>query len=342
MAGEGAISIQNALFIVLGCNIGTCVTAILASIGTTVNAKRTAFVHLAFNVIGSAMFAVFLWIFATPFVNVLQSLIPGIQMQIAWFHVVFNVTTTLALVGFAKPLAKLSQLVIQDKPSRENACQLRFVDDLLLKTPSVAIMQVKQEIKYMSALARENVTASLQAIAGTSIDGAKMQENESIINFTNRALTKYLIDLSPLVSRRDERQVGAYFHVLNDLERIGDHAKNFYEIATQMAEENLSFSPTAQAGLKNMGETVLQMFDIATSAFEMGQTNGLDELARLETQTDAYKRDLTRQHFIRLTNGNCDMQTGAYFFSTVSGLERVADHLVNVGYSIVNPTGSQV
>jgi phosphate:Na+ symporter len=264
------------------------------------------------------------------------------QMQLAWFHVIFNVTTTLLLLPFIKQIVRLATFAVHEKPTAEDMRQLKYVDERLLKTPPIAMMQVKKEIEYMAALARENIEKSFEAIfTGQDKSGKEIYEKESIIDFTNHSLSKYLIQLSPLVSAGDEKVIGSYFHVLNDVERIGDHAENFHEIGVQMAEEGLSFSESALADLKEMHSKILRMFEIAGEAFDDQVSARLGELTELENQVDEMKRTLSASHFARLAEGSCKVELSAYFSSTVAGLERVADHLVNVGYSILNPTGSQ-
>lgn len=343
MVGVGALTIDNALFLVLGSNIGTCVTAALASIGATENAKRTALIHLTFNVLGSIAFTIFLWIFKDFAVGALQNLLPdNPQMQLAWFHVIFNLTTTLLLLPFIKQLVQFAKCVIPDKPTVEETRHFKYVDDRLLKTPPIAMMQVKKEIEYMISLAKENVENSFEAIfTGSDKNGKAIYENESTIDFTNHGLSKYLIKLSPLVSAGDERVIGSYFHVLNDVERIGDHAENFHEIGVQMESESLRFSETALEEIKKMKEKISRMFEIASEAFENADGAHLKELTALENEVDEMKRSLSANHFSRLADGKCKVEHSAYFFSTIAGLERVADHLINVGYSVLNPTGSQ-
>ncbi len=342
MVGEGALSVENALFIVLGSNIGTCVTAIIASIGTSVNAKRTACIHLTFNVIGTIIFTAIIWPLSGIVVNILASLVPTTQMQIAWFHVIFNVVTTVILLPFVSQLVKFAEMVVKDKRSAGDGYKLRFVDDLLLKTPPIALMQTKKEIEYMADLAKKNVTLAREAIfTGEDKLANTIAENEKIIDFTNKALTKFLIRLTALVNSKDEKIIGSYFHVLNDLERIGDHAENFYEIGVQMKDEELEFSQIAKKEIEEMFDEVIVMFDTATEIFDNMKSDRLDELADKENVVDGLKKRLNQSHVSRLASGMCSTELSAYFFSTVSGLERIADHLVNVGYSILNPTGSQ-
>jgi len=347
MVGTGVLQLDLALFIILGANIGTCVTALLASVGANANSKRVALVHFTFNVIGTVLFTAIIWIFKDPTINLLVSMFPGrdpmsLQMRVSVFHVVFNVTTTCVLLPFTKHLVKYSTLVIKDKQKDEEMRTLKYVDDRLLSTPPIALMQVKKEMEYMLGLVEKNMNLSFDAMDTRNLDfGKDVKENEAIIDFTNGALTKFLIKLSANASQSDERIIGAYFHVLNDLERIGDHAENFYEIGEEMLKKKIEFSERAQNDIAKMQDKVLRMLVISKDAFENLNKDGLPELTDLENQVDGMKKELVASHFSRLAEGNCSMEVSPYYSSAISGLERVADHLVNVGYSIINPVGSQ-
>ena len=347
MVGAGVLPLDLALFIVLGANIGTCVTALLASVGANANSKRVALVHFAFNVIGTFFFTAIIWIFKEPIVNALISLFPGsdpmsLQMRVSAFHVVFNVTTTCLLLPFVKQLVNFSCKIIKDKKEEEETLSLKFVDDRLLSMPHVALMQVKKEMDHMFSLAYENISLSFDAIeSGKLLSDEKIAANESVIDFTNGALTSFLIKLSAMVEQSDEQIIGSYFHVLNDLERIGDHAENFYEIVTEMSSKGLNFSEKGRKDIKAMSDKVMQMLVIAKDAFDNLNKAELSMLDEFEEEIDAMKKELTTSHFSRLAEGDCSMEVSPYYSSTVAGLERVADHLINVGYSIVNPIGSQ-
>ncbi|MBE6132642.1 MAG: Na/Pi cotransporter family protein [Erysipelotrichaceae bacterium] len=341
MAGGGIIPVETALFIVLGTNIGTCVTALLACLGTGTNAKRTAFIHFTFNLIGTIIFTAILWPTGPWFASLLSGF-KTVEMQIAIFHVIFNVTTTLLLIPFVQLLEKLSMFVIKDHKKGEEELHLKFIDDRLLSTPAVALMQVKNEIEYMASLAHDNMNKAFDLLV---TQDAKLHDEiykrENLINFTNHQVTKFLIKLSPLVNEADEKVIGSYFHVVNDIERIGDHAKNFVDIGVEMKEQSLLYSDAAYEELKLMYSKLSQMFEIAMDAFDHKSSSHLNELTKLEEEVDEFKSHLSAQHFARLSMGDCKIELSAYFHSTVSGLERVGDHLVNIGYSILNPTGSQ-
>ncbi len=347
MVGTGVLPLDLALFIILGANIGTCVTAILAAVGANANSKRVALIHFTFNAIGTALFTPLIWIFREPAVNFLVSIFPGddpmsLQMRVSAFHVIFNVSTTLMLLPFVTQLVKYSQLVIKDKQTSEETQSLRYVDDRLLAAPPIALMQVKKEIHYMLGLVEENLRDSFVAMRTASLEHSEtIRRNEETIDYTNSALTRFLIKLSANVDQSDEQIIGAYFHVLNDLERIGDHAENFHEIGEAMAEKSITFSEKAHGDIGNMAHKVIEMFALAKDAFENKNKERLPALALLESEIDALKKDLTASHFVRLAEGNCSIDVSPYYSSTVAGLERVADHLVNIGYSIINPTGSE-
>ena len=347
MVGTGVLPLDLALFIILGANIGTCVTALLASVGANVNSKRIALIHFTFNALGTILFTAVIWIFRDSAVNLLVSLFPGddpmsLQMRVSAFHVIFNVSTTLLLLPFVKLLVQYSCLIIKDKKAEGEELTLRYVDDRLLSAPPVALMQVKKEMEYMLRLAETNVNLSFAAMdTGSAEHDERLRQNEAVIDFTNHALTKFLIRLSAAVDQRDERIIGSYFHVLNDLERIGDHAENFHEIGMEMRSKGIAFSDRARGEIAAMRDSIARMFAISKDAFENLHRERLAELTALEDGVDTQKSELIAGHFTRLAEGNCNIDVSPYYSSTVLGLERVADHLVNIGYSIVNPTGSQ-
>ena len=194
----------------------------------------------------------------------------------------------------------------------------------------------------MLCIVENNIVQSFVAMeTGSKECDALIAENERIIDFTNSALTKFLIKLSAVVDVKNEKIIGAYFHILNDLELIGDHAENFHKMGLEMAEKGLEFSDTAKGEIINMRKSVMQMLALSKQAFESLRKDGLRNLTIIENEVDDMKKVLTANHFARLAEGKCRVEVSPYYSSTVARLERVADHIVNVGYSIVNPTGSQ-
>ena len=201
MVGTGVLPLELALFIVLGANIGTCVTALLASIGANANSKRVALIHFTFNVIGTVIFTALIWIFKDTAVAILNAIFPGddpmsLQMRVSAFHVIFNVTTTCILLPFVKHLVRYSCAIIKDRSESGNTESLKYVDDRLLTTPPIALMQVKKEMDYMLSLVERNIGLSFTSNSEDLLKlGEEIYANEKIIDYTNGALTKFLITL---------------------------------------------------------------------------------------------------------------------------------------------------
>ena len=340
MAGQGVMNLEDALFVVLGVNIGTCVTALIATIGTSVNARRTGLIHLLFNVVGTIIFTIFIWIFKNQVVSLLSH-INNIQYEIALFNLFFNLVTTCLLLPFIKQLVKIAEMIIKDKEENKDNV-LKFIDERLLKTPPVAVMQVKKEIENMASLAKQNLSLCFEGVCVYEPKNEKIiTKNENQIDSMNSEITKFLIKLSPLVDGESIKTVGSYYHVVNDIERIGDLAENLFDYATEMEEKGLVFSDVAMVEIKTMYSVIMEMYDIATKTFDTDQVVDLKRLSTLEQKTDELKKQFSMAHFERLSQTGCSMELGGYFISIISNLERVGDHLVNIGYSIQNPTGNQ-
>ena len=340
MAGGGAINLDAALFIVLGTNIGTCVTAIISSIGANPNAKRASLIHLLFNVTGTVIFTIILLIFNKPIIGFIDGLNMNVEFKIALFHVAFNVTTTLLLLPFIKYLVKLSCKIIPNaKDVHANA--LKYIDSHLLITPSVAGMQAKKEIINMFELAKDNYVKAFKMLMGASGSVNEINNTEDEIDYINTAIAKFLIDLSSVSTQSQEVVIGSYLHVINDIERIGDHATNIIKLYEQMKNDGVEFSQSAKADLNKIYDNVLLMFEVSLDIFENNDKSRLSYLDKLEEMTDNMKEDMSAKHFTRLMNDNCKLELTAYYTTLISNIERVGDHLVNVGYSIMNPTGAQ-
>lgn len=343
MVGQGALKTGNALFIILGSNIGTCITALIATIGTSTNAKRTGIIHLLFNIIGTVLFTSIIWPLQNEVVNLLNTLFSGnAEIQIAMFHLVFNVVTTIVLLPFIKWLVKLASLIIKDKKSDSAHLSLKYIDERLLRTPSIAITQVKKEVDYMASIAKTNLNASMNRLLNNEkIDLVTFKQNEEYINFMNTEITKFLIKLAPLMDGSNEKIVGSYFHVINDIERIGDHAENMVDIEEVLDKENVDFSATGKNDISVMFNKVEEMYTLALKIFDTYDINHLNSLNQIEETVDEMKTKYTSEHYARLSMGDCKIELNSLFISTISNLERVADHLVNIGNSIISPTGDE-
>lgn len=344
MAGGNIIPLESALFVILGTNIGTCVTAMIASLGASTNAKRTAVIHLLFNVIGTTLFTIIIWVFKDGMVWLFSHMSSSTQMQVALFHVIFNVITTAMLVPFIKPLTRLASWLVREKRgSDDEAPHMYFIDDRFLQTPPIAVAQVKREVDHMATMAKTNLKRAMISVLTQDLsEREKVSRDEQRINFINKGVTKYLIKLSSQsLTRADEKFVGSLHHVVSDIERIADHAENFTESAQEMRENDIKFTQDALDELEDMYDKVMAMFDEAMYIFENGDVSRLKEFSEREQEVDMTKRLLGNNHIMRLNAGGCSVESGSHFYSIISALERIADHLTNIAFSIKSPSGSQ-
>lgn len=338
LAGVGLIDIKCALYVVLGVNIGTCVTALLASIGTAVAAKRASIIHLLFNVIGTVFF---FSLFMIPSVNAfIISILPGtVEFQIAIFHLIFNISTTLLLAPFLKYFVIIVEKIV---PGKIIQCvpihTAKYIDDRLLATPSIALGECKQEIVRMSGLAYDNFASSIKAIIAVDASNrTEFDSQENEINYLNRVITQFLVKISGLMaSSHDETIIGTYYHVVSDIERIGDYAENIYEYTDRLIAANTSFSDSAKAEIDEMHNAIQMLYATVMRVFQNTDLQALMQAETYENLVDDYKRNLTKAHVARLEQGFCSAESGAVFLSLVSNMERIADHMMNVAKSILS------
>ena len=338
IALSSALKFQNAVFLILGSNIGTCVTAILSSIGTSTNAKRTAMIHLLFNLFGCIIVLAPLWIWGDEFYNFMVAISgSSAERQIANFHTLFNVFTTIILLPFTKGLVYLATKIIRPKASDdENECKFMYIDERLLETPPIAVNNTKKEIVRMAGLAKTNIDyAMAMLLEGNGTNMGAIRTNEEIINYLNRGITAYLTSLSGRdLSLTDEKKVGSYYHVVTDIERIGDYAENIMEYSMRLSNEGMDFSAAAKEELKRVNETVDKLFDAAIKAFDMRDVSVLGLVDELEESIDRANQELEGKHIERLKRDECSAQVGSVYLQTVSNLERVGDHITNIAFSI--------
>lgn len=336
LASIGVLSFDNALFLALGSNIGTCITSIMSSAGTSTNAKRTAVVHLLFNLFGCIIFIAPIWIWADEITLLFAKISSDVGQQIAIFHTLFNIVTTLVLLPFTNFVVKLACSIVKDKKVVEDQTfKLHYLDKRMLQTPPIAVGNVKKEIIRMSEFAKENLNNSVKML----LEGANLQEkiryNEEGLNILNKKITEYLTLLvSKELSEEDERKTGSYFRVVSDVERIGDYSENIMEYALKLKEEELSISENGKKELYNMTEQINVLFDYAITAFDDRNVSMLYMVEEQEEKIDKICKELEEKHIERVKQGSCSAQAGSAYLQTVSNLERVGDHINNVAKSI--------
>ena len=342
LVGVGAMSTYQAFFLVMGANVGTCVTAIWASIGASADTKRVAFLHMGTALFGAIIWSIVLVIFGNSVATFMDGAIAIPEWRIALFNVTFNFTYTLLLLPFVNQLVKIARKFIKDDVKHAHSA-LRHIDERLLKTPSIAVAQVQNEVVHMATLAKENLGVAVRALINSDVSERELLDaNEKDINVLNKEIASYLIKISALdVSVSDEKLLGALHHVISDIERIGDHAQNFMEFAEQLLVEEASFSIEGANELQNMYEKVNEMFELSLEIIETREKKNLKKVVMLEDEVDALKKVYGDHHIERLHKKICSIEGGMYFYDVITELERIADHLINVAFSVDSPTGTQ-
>ena len=344
MVGGGALELGPALFIALGATLGTVTNTLLASLNGTVDGKRTAFIAFVLRALTSIVAMVITWILQTHIVNFLRLMqINGSdEFPLAMYTVIYNVIFMPLLIPLLKPMIKLSEKVIKDKSQDAYSGAVKYIDDNLLKSPDVALMQTRKEILHMFDLSFKNYKLGLAKIVSYTPDTSKEIINtEGEVDYLNQRITDFLIKLAPNVQREGEIKIGTFFHVINDIERIGDHGFNFHTTAEELNTEDLSFSDAAKDELVDLDKTIRQMFLLARSTFQSKNPSSLMQLREMEESVHKMKQSFYEHHYERVLKDECSQQMTPYLSTLIVELERVADHLTNIGYSIISPTGDE-
>lgn len=344
LAAAGLMNIESSIFIILGVNIGTCITAILASIGATVNAHRTAAIHLIFNIAGTVIFGILLsfTVIRNGVVNILTgfgSILPneGLGAQIAAFHIFFNLLTTVLLLPFLNLIVRLALKIIPDKKKTKPEFALNYLDDLILKSaPSMAVSQAKKEILRMAEMAKTNLDIAIEAVYNIDLKHfEEFEKREKYLDWLNREIPFFLAKISSRhITYEDEKVISSFYHVIIDIERIGDYAENIIEYAERMLNEDLNFSEEALKDIKSMYHKMQKLYHLSITGFEKIDSSLSKEVDMLEELIDEYKRNLSEKHIERLNEGTCIAPSGAIYLSLVSNLERISDHTRNIFNSI--------
>ena len=344
MAVTGLISLDQGIYLTMGSNIGSCVVAIIAGMTSGVAAKRTAMIHLLFNVLGVVLFlcaalalslvTAGVWSFGTIF----ERLFPAApQLQLAMFHTVFNVTTMLVALPLTNALVNLACRIIKDKPAQNtNEPHLYFLDPQMLRTPVVAIRQLKEEIENMANMAIENYQRAIRDV--TTLDDSERDEfnrTERQLNYLNRELVHYALLLSnSQLSQFDHQYLVSTIRTVSDLERIGDYAKNIVEYADSLRQQEVRFSDYALNEIDQMNHLIAQLHEATMQAYHKMDMSALGRANQIEDEIDRLTDEMERNHIQRLALGICKPQAGTEYISLAQNSERVADHLINVAKTI--------
>ena len=339
LANQDLLPLPITLYIILGCNIGACATAMLASMTGKKDAKRAALIHLLFNIIGTVIIYIALFVAGDQIVELIKSISADNGRFVANAHTLIKIAQVIMLFPFTGWLVKMTYLIVpgeDQKVGYRESYQLKYIGDKVVFNPATAVVEVIKELERMASLAEENLNRAMNAlITLDEEDIEEVYEVEKNINFLNHAITDYLVKINQTtLPIEDLNSLGALFHVVNDIERIGDHAENVADAARQRKEEGVSISKEAQKELGDMLEMVNKIIRYAVEMFAKSDESHMQEIVTLEDQVDEKERELQKKHVERLTKGECSPEAGMIFSDIVSGLERVADHATNIAFAI--------
>lgn len=346
LARSGVIGLGSAVYVLFGQNIGTCITAVLASIGTSRNAKRTTVIHLLFNIIGTIVFTIVCM--TLPLVPFMESITAKPEAQIANMHTLFNIVTTLLLLPVGGWLVKLAMRILPERKKEEEEgphlaylTPLRPDQDLAIAVGSSAIYltQLRQELNRMLGKARENIDTAFGAVLGGNLQVIpKVEATEAYLDYLNKEICQYISKIIPHeINERDSAAVAAYFKITGNIERIGDHAMNIAEYATLMAERNAFFSPSARTEIEEMQRVCLEALDRLAESGACPATL-LATLETLEQRIDDMTASFRSNQIERMKRGECSGEASVLFSGLITDFERIGDHALNVAeeYSSAN------
>ncbi len=341
LANQDLLSLHITLYIILGCNIGACSTALIASLAGKKEAKRAALIHFWFNVIGTVLLYVILFVAEEPVMKLIWSISSDKGRFVANAHTLIKIFQVIVLFPFSSLIVKLSCICVPGEDRKvgyRESYQLKYIGDKVVFNPATAVVEVIKELDRMASLASENLNRAMNAlITLDEEDIEEVYEVEKNINFLNHAITDYLVKINQTtLPIEDLKSLGALFHVVNDIERIGDHAENVADAAKQRRETGVSFSKDAQRELGEMLEMVNKIIQYSMDMFAKGDESHMQEVIKLEDKVDNKEKELQRLHVQRLTKGECTPEAGMIFSDIASGLERVADHATNIAFAIID------
>ena len=341
MLVSGLIDLSQGIYITMGSNIGSCIVAIIAGLTSGINAKRTALMHMLFNTAGVIIFLLIALVLSIAsggdlsFGVLFESLTPGApQVQLAMFHTFFNVTTVLVMMPLTEALVNLVVKMIPNSSVEEKEVnKLNFIDNNMLRTPPLAVVQTKREIIEMSKIAMENYDRAMHAI--TTLDLSEREvfdKTESRLNFINKELVNFVVKLTGerALSEKDHIYLTTTFRSVRDVERIGDYAVNIMEYADNLIKLRQSFSENARSEITQLNKMVHQLYDKVVKAYSDEDIAALDEANVIEEQIDEYTKMMEDNHIKRMGEGLCNASVGAQYLEMSSNAERIADHLINV------------
>ena len=341
LATSGLIGLPSAVYVLFGQNIGTCITAVLASIGTNRNAKRTTIIHLMFNLIGTTIFTIVCM--TTPLTSLVESFTPGrVAAQIANMHTLFNVVTTLILLPFGNYLAVLATKILPEKKEElGDVMHLEYIRPIETKrehqigNSAIATNGIRSELSRMMEMAKENVDASFRAVRSGNADLLpEVEEREEYIDYLNKEISKYISKVMVNETNpKDSQYISALFKVCGNLERIGDHAMNICEYTKMMEERKISFSPAVAGEITEMQKVSNEAMEVLEKLGEYPEES-MKKIETLEQQMDDMTENYRKAQIERMQTGKCSDEACILYSEMLTDFERIGDHILNIGQEI--------
>lgn len=336
LAATGMIPLSSAVYVLFGQNIGTCITAVLASIGTKVNARRTTVIHLMFNIIGTTIFTIICMV--TPYVHLIESLTPGDPVaQIANAHTIFNIVTTLLLLPFGTYMAKAATHILPDsKKEDDEELRLKYIrpfeSSYAIGHSAVAVSQVRDEVGRMLDMVSKNIDDAFSIlISYDEKRRKKIAEREEYIDFLNKGISEYIVSLmTSEKSMSDSIQINGYYVIISNLERIGDHAVNLAGYADDMKKWDQQFSENVLEELDEMKKQCMNALDNVKDVMPQNVDDVLSRAVVMEQKNDDMRDKYFKKQLQRLKKGKCKPQSGIVFSEVLTDFERMGDHTLNI------------
>ena len=336
-AGDDATCLtNNVLFLILGSNIGSCVTALMSSMGAGTNAKRASVIHLLFNTFGSILFAVLLLLWPNFMEVTFVKWFKGESTQIAMFHTFFNTICTLIFLPFISVFVKTSTALVREKEAKKEVHRLIYIDDRILTTPSVAVHQVRKELALMYSKSVEALNLSIDAFLNKDDEKREVvDERIEELEFTNKQIIEFMVKLTnENLAFEDECTLSSFHRTLNDILRIAEIGDNVCKYTKYMVKHELEFSSNVMVQLGFMKNKINLLYAQTDEIFMTKNLNKMNLADALEEEVDQMRKDLIDDHFDRLNRGECKPQNSGVFVNLVNNLERAADHMIYIAYSV--------
>lgn len=336
LASQGLIPLSSALPMLYGQNIGTCVTSLLSSIGASISAKRAALIHLIFNILGTVIFLIFLNKLVVSAVTYMDP--NNVARQIANVHTIFNIASTLILLPFNKFIIKLATRLIPDNHTEDDDVRIvKFIDDRIIETPSIALVNVEKETLRMGEKSKQSLNCAMKGVLEKSEkDISSTLRKEKRINELQKMILNYLLKLSKAPLNEESREViDSLFNTVNDIERIGDHAENIAELAQNSITNDVTFSDHARNELDDMYNKVLSTYTYALESMRTSDVDLACKVIKMEEQVNIMEKSCRINHMRRLNNNMCSIDNGIIYLEVIANLERVSDHAVNIAQQVI-------